>query len=88
MRIQEFENCNLKKDQRVKIYYHHNGYQMLFCSGKISNIKKRKYKRYQEKYNESGYYNLQIILDNYDYLNDCDMAEIGSYIITDVEIIN
>jgi len=87
MKMKEFEEYNLKKDQRVKIYCHYNGIEMIYCSGKIDKISRRKYKKYFEKLNEQEYYKVQVLLSEYDYTNDCEKADIDSYLISNIQYI-
>ena len=88
MKIREFESHDLKKDQRIKVYCYHNGKQEVFAKGIILNIKKRKYKRLFEKLGEKEFYNLTIKTDEYDFKNDYGEAEIGSWAIADIFLIN
>jgi hypothetical protein len=84
MKIKEFEDFNLKKDQRIKVYCFYNGKQELFAKGQVDKISKRQYKKFLERLNESAYYHLKIKFDSFDYENDCDIAEINSYQIADI----
>ena len=88
MKMKEFESHDLKKDQRIKVYHYHNGKQEIYAKGLVEKISRRKYKKFLEKFNESNYYNLVIRLDEFDYEHDCDVAEIGSYQIADIFLIN
>jgi len=88
MKFQEFQDLNLKENQKVNVFCNFNGISQSFAIGIISKIRIKKYKRYHERLNEKNYYKLIIKYDTPDWEHGVVEADIDSYLIEEVKILN